>query len=490
MKVLFVTPEYTSWIKTGGLGDVSAALPTALRELGIDARVVIPGYREVLAAIGTRPVAASLAPWSGFPGARLLVARTPHGTPAWVLDCPQFYDRDAGPYGDSDGRDFADNALRFGLLALAAARIGDGLIAEWKPEVVHGNDWQAALAPAYLRLVFASRVPCVQTVHNLAFQGLFPPDTATTLGLPHEGYAAEGFEFYGRLSFLKAGLRWADAITTVSPTYAREIQREPLGFGLQDLLASRRDTLYGITNGIDVEEWDPARDRRIASTYSAATLESKAKNKRALQRRLGLDPRGDVVLLGVVSRLTAQKGIDLVLEAVPRLLELPVQLAVLGTGERDFEQALAALARAHPDRIAARIGFDETLAHLIEAGTDIFLMPSRFEPCGLNQMYSQRYGTPPVVRRTGGLADTVVDCTPDALARGDATGFVFDAEDAGALVAAVERGLAAFGGRGRWRRLQENGMRRDFSWAAAARRYAEVYDWVVRSRGARAGDAA
>jgi len=490
MKVLFVTPEYTGWIKTGGLGDVSAALPTALRELGIDARVLIPGYRGILAAVGKARVAASLPPWSGFPGARLLEAQTPRGTPAWVLDCPQYFDRDAGPYLDADGRDFADNALRFGLLGLAAARAGDGLVAGWTPEIVHGNDWQAALAPAYLRLLLGGRAACVQTVHNLAFQGLFPAETLAPLGLPPEGYTGAGYEFFGRLSFLKAGLRYADAITTVSPTYAREIQREPLGFGLQDLLASRHDALFGIANGIDVDEWDPRRDPGIAAPYDAETLERKAQNKLALQRRLGLEPAAGVALLGVVTRLTGQKGIDLVLDAMPRLLDRPVQLAVLGTGEREYERSLAALARAHPGRIAARIGFDEPLAHLVEAGADIFLMPSRFEPCGLNQMYSQRYGTPPVVRRTGGLADTVTDCTPEALARGEATGFVFEDESADALVAAVGRALAAFADRDLWRRLQENGMRRDFSWAAAARRYAEVYERVLAPRRAGAGHAA
>jgi len=489
MRVLFATPEYTSWIKSGGLGDVSAALPSALRGLGIDARVLIPGYREILAMNGELRVAARLQPWSGFPGARLLEAETPRGTPAWVLDCPQFFDRDAGPYLDSDGRDFADNVLRFGLLGLAAARVGDGLIAGWKPEVVHGNDWQAALAPAYLRLVLGSRVACVQTVHNLAFQGLFPAETLAPLGLPPEGYTGTGFEFFGRLSFLKAGLRYADAITTVSRTYAREIQREPLGFGLQDLLASRHDALFGIENGIDVDEWDPSHDRLIAVPYGEETLDRKVQNKLALQRRLGLESDAAVTLLGVVARLTGQKGIDLVLEAAPRLLDRRVQLAVLGTGEREHEQALAALAQAHPGRVAAHIGFDEPLAHLVEAGADIFLMPSRFEPCGLNQMYSQRYGTPPVVRRTGGLADTVTDCTPETLARGEATGFVFEEETADALAAAVGRALDAFADRDLWRRVQENGMRRDFSWGAAARRYAEVYERALAAHPVREGRA-
>ncbi len=483
MKIAFITSECAGWVKTGGLGDVSAVLPAALREMGEDVRILIPGYRPVLAAIGGAcPVAASLDAWAGFPPSRLLEAMTTHGTPAWVLDCPRYYDRDAGPYLDSDGRDFYDNAQRFGLLALAAARLAQGLISDWRPDLVHCNDWQAALAPTYLKRVLAGPVPCVQTVHNLAFQGLFPADTLAPLGLPATGFTADGFEFYGKLSFLKAGLRDADAITTVSPTYAREIQREPLGFGLQALLASRADALHGILNGIDVDEWDPAHDRRIACAYSAETLNPKAQNKRALQRLLGLDPRSDVALLGLVSRITTQKGIDIVLDAAPRLLERPVQIAVLGEGDRALERALEALAAAYPGRFAVRIGFDETLAHAIEAGADMFLMPSRFEPCGLNQMYSQRYGTPPVVRRTGGLADSVTDCTPQTLARGQATGFVFDGEDADALLGAVERALAAFADRVLWRALQRNGMRRDFSWAAAARRYVEVYEKVLSGR--------
>ncbi|MDH4189500.1 MAG: glycogen synthase GlgA [Betaproteobacteria bacterium] len=480
MKILFVTSEYAGWIKTGGLGDVSAALPDALNELGLNLRVLVPGYRPVLAAIGECPVAATLEPWQGFPRARLLDARTPRGMPAWVLDCPGYYDRDAGPYQDAEGRDFADNAMRFGMLAYAAARIAQGVVGAWRPEVVHGNDWQAALAPSYLKRVFACPVRCVQTVHNLAFQGLYGAEALATLGLPAEGFTAQGYEFYGRLSFLKAGLCDADAITTVSPTYAREIQRAPLGFGLEGVLASRADSLAGILNGIDLAEWNPETDARIARRYGPDTLERKIANKRALQRQLGLEPRDDAVLLGLVSRLTGQKGIDLVIEAAPRLLARPVQLAVLGGGEREIERALVDLAAASRARVAVRIGFDETLAHAIEAGADLFLMPSRFEPCGLNQMYSQRYGTPPVVRRTGGLADTVIDCTPESLERGEATGFVFEEESAAALAAAVERALDLFGESARWRALQQNGMRRDFGWGAAAHRYAELYERLIR----------
>ncbi len=503
MRVLFTTSEYAGWIKTGGLGDVSAALPAALTALGVDARVLIPGYRPVLEAIGRRPAAVTLAPWHGLPGARLVEARAPRGVPAWVLDCPEFYDRAAGPYLDADGRDFADNALRYGLLAYAAARLADGLVPGWRPDVVHANDWQAALAAPYLKRVLDSAVPCVQTVHNLAFQGLFAAETVAPLGLPAGVYTSQGYEFYGRLSFLKAGLLEADAVTTVSPTYAREIRSAPLGFGLEGVLAARGESLVGILNGIDPAEWDPQTDRRIARRFGAATLEHKAENKRALQRALGLEPRDDAALLGVVSRLTEQKGIDLVVAAASRLLAprtaaapdaglpaagpplapaagppaLPaVQLAVLGEGEREIERSLAALAAAQPGRVAVRIGFDEDLAHLIEAGADLFLMPSRFEPCGLNQMYSQRYGTPPVVRRTGGLADTVVDCTPEALERGEATGFVFDEESGEALEAAVRRALELRRDPARWRGLQENGMRRDFGWSAAARRYAALYE--------------
>jgi len=483
MNILFATPECAGLVKTGGLGDVSAALPAALRRIGFDARVLLPGYRNVQTAFASGETVAELDPYAGFPSARIIAVREPLGTTTWVLDCPEYYDRDSGPYLDDRGLNYSDNAQRFGFLSYAAASIAHGAIPGWRPDVLHCNDWQTALAPAYVRLVLGATTPCVQTIHNLAFQGLFPRQVIETLGLPVSSFTIDGLEFYGQVSFLKAGIVYADALTTVSPTYAREIQQEELGFGLHGLLARRRDALTGILNGIDDRVWDPATDPHLEQCYGPETLELKVVNKVVLRRTLGLEQAPATALIGVVGRLTQQKGIDLVVEAAPFLLEHPVQLAVLGSGEPQIERSLAALAEAHPGRVAVRTGFDERLAHRVEAGADVLLMPSRFEPCGLNQMYSQRYGTPPVVRRTGGLADTVAHCTPETLERDEASGFVFQEASATALRAALERALQIYRDRPRWHQLQRNGMRRDFGWAASARRYAEIYERLGRARG-------
>ncbi|HEX6298383.1 MAG TPA: glycogen synthase GlgA [Burkholderiales bacterium] len=460
MRVLFVTPECAPLTKTGGLGDVSAALPAALRAQGLDVRTLIPGYREVLA---------------GEPVARLEVlgfeCRVLEAGTLLVLDCPELYVRDGGPYQTHEGQDWEDNALRFGVLSKAAALLGTPRSPlGWRPDVVHCHDWPAALAPAYLHFE-PQRAATVMTVHNLAFQGNFDAALLERLELPHASFHLEGLEFHGRLSFLKGGLAYADAITTVSPSYAREIQGEALGCGLDGLLRQRREALTGILNGIDVAQWDPAADPRIAQPYDTHTLEAKAANKAALQRRMGLRLEEDLPLLGMVSRLTHQKGSDLVAEVVDELAAMPAQLAVLGKGERTQEEALRALAARHPGSVAVQVGFDEDLAHAIEAGADLFLMPSRFEPCGLNQMYSQRYGTPPVARATGGLIDTIAD---------GVTGFLFEGAEPAALTAAVRRALAAYRDPARWARIQRAGMARDFSWGAAARRYADLYARLAR----------
>jgi starch synthase len=484
LRVLFATPECAPWAKTGGLGDVGAALPAALEAGGLDVRVLLPAYRPVLAATAahTRELA-TFAASSRFPAARLLEAPLPTGVPAWLVDCPALYDREGGPYQDpATGHDWPDNALRFALLARVAARLaGEASPLAWRPHVLHCNDWQTALAPAYARFASGARAATVMCIHNLAFQGLFAPATAAEVELPAAAYSVDGAEFFGRLSFLKAGLVYADAITTVSPTYAQEIQREPLGFGLQGLLAARADDLHGILNGIDEDAWDPAADALIARRYGAARLEAKRDNKRALQRRMGLPADDDAPLFGFVGRLTRQKGVDLIAEAAAGIVATPGQLAVLGAGERELEEALRALARAHPREIAVGTGFDEPLAHLIEAGADAFLMPSRFEPCGLNQMYSQRYGTPPIAHATGGLCDSIVDCTPATLAGGTATGFLFREPTPADLLAAIGRAIAAYREPATWRALQRNGMARDFGWGTGARRYAELYRSLVES---------
>jgi starch synthase len=488
LRVLYATPEYSPLVKTGGLGDVAGALPAALRRIGIDARLLLPGYPAVLAALAGARDAARLDASARLPAARLLEAELPRDVPAWIVDCPVLYDRDGGPYQDGAGADWEDNPLRFGQLSRAAALLAapQSPVA-WRAQLVHANDWQTGLAPAYAALTYDRSSPSIITVHNLAFQGIFAPHWLADLGLPAASFGVDGVEYHGRMSFLKAGLFYADAITTVSPTYAEEIQHEAAGMGMQGLLAARRASLTGILNGIDTTVWDPARDTLIPERYDAATLPRKAVDKQALQNRFGLEQRRNVPLLGVVTRLTEQKGIDLLLDIADAVLALPAQIVIVASGDKALEHRVVSLAATHPKRLGSFIGFDEALAHLVEAGADAFVMPSRFEPSGLNQMYSQRYGTPPIVHATGGLVDSVVDCTPQTLADGTATGFKFFAPTAEALMAAVERCSAAYRDPALWRALQHNGMKRDFSWDAAAQEYAAIYARLVAGRHASIG---
>lgn len=476
LRVLFATPECAPWAKVGGLGEVSEGLPAALHEVGVDVRVLLPGYSSVLEGAHAARRIANLDAEYGFPAARLLRARLPSGVPVLILDCPELYARAGGPYQDEAGVDHPDNALRFGFLSRVAALIASDLSpAGWRADVLHCNDWPTALAPAYLATGMDGAGASLMAVHNLAFQGNFPLELSPSLGLPRALVQAEGVEYWGQLSFLKGGLYYADRIVTVSPTYAQEILGEAMGCGMQGLLRARAERLCGILNGIDVRVWDPATDPAIRRHYDVQSLANKRANKRALQRETGLAADDDALLLGMVTRLTDQKGIDFVLDALPELLDRKVQLVVLGNGEERFEKALRAEADAQPERIAVVIGFDEGLAHRIEAGADAFLMPSRFEPCGLNQMYSQRYGTPPIVRAVGGLADSVSDFAPAALRAGEATGFAFTALTAEDLIATVDRALAVFANTRDWRALCRNGMRRDFSWTASARSYEKLY---------------
>ena len=463
MRVLFVTPECAPLTKTGGLGDVSAALPAALRSQGADVRTLLPAYRGI-----------SLQDARECAKLRLLQmdARVLEKGECLFLDCPPLYDRPGGPYQDEHGADWHDNPIRFGVLSRAAALLGSvASPLEWRPEIVHCNDWPTALAPVYMHFEHAD-AGSVMTVHNLAFQGLFDPGWLSRLELPPASFAVEGLEFYGKLSFLKGGLIYADAITTVSPSYAREIQTEELGCGLDGVLRERRERLRGIVNGIDVEIWNPASDTHLAERYSWSTLEKKAANKRALQQRLNLREDAAAPLLGAVCRFTHQKGVDLIAAAADELVGLGAQICMLGRGDRELEAGFTILAARHPQNVAATIGFNEDLAHLIEAGVDMFLMPSRFEPCGLNQMYSQRYGTPPIARATGGLGDTIAD---------NETGFLFERAESSALVSAAGRALEAYRDTRRWREIQRRGMTRDFSWAGPARQYADLYARHARS---------
>jgi starch synthase len=483
MRVLFVTSEAVPLVKTGGLADVSAALPAALRRMGDDVRVLMPGYPQVLKALASFKIVAFVAAEDEFPEYRLLVSEFPDGVPLWVIDCPPLFQREGGIYQDSMGNDWSDNALRFGLLSKVAALLGgpDTPI-EWRPEVVHCNDWQTGLAPAYMHFVGGS-VPCVMTVHNLAFQGVFPPQTVADLALPVESFHPHGAEFYGNLSFLKAGLYYAHHVTTVSPTYAQEIQSEALGFGLQGLLKNRNKSLTGILNGIDEVEWNPTIDPALVQPYSVAKIAGKAANKQALQKQMGLRVDPDVPLFGLISRFTHQKGVDLVLEIAPQLIASKSQLVLLGSGDATLQHEAKALALQYPGQVAVVVGFDEKLSHLIEAGIDVFLMPSRFEPCGLNQMYSQRYGTPPIVHATGGLVDSVVDCTDETMANATATGFVFHEMTGAALLSCAQRALALYQDKKSWQKLIAAGMSKDFSWKLSALKYREIYQSLLTTVG-------
>lgn len=397
-----------------------------------------------------------------------------------MIDCPELYMRGGGPYQDEHGVDWMDNALRFGMLSKIAAMLSsaDSPLG-WKPDVVHCNDWQTGLTPAYLHFAQGA-APSVMTIHNLAFQGIFPPQTVAEMGLPMESFQPEGLEYYGSMSFLKAGLHYADHITTVSPSYAEEIQAEALGFGMQGLLTHRRADLSGILNGIDINEWNPSADANLIHAYEAKDLSGKSANKIELQRRLGLHIDPSVPLFGLVSRFTQQKGLDIVLEIAPLLIALPAQIALLGSGDAGMQRTALELSHLYSGQISTYVGFDESLSHQIEAGADIFLMPSRFEPCGMNQMYSQRYGTPPVVHATGGLKDTVVDYSEVTLASGAASGFVFDKMDAEGLMDAIRRAIVAYHDKKTWKRLQLNGMNKDFSWSRSAAAYRDIYARLMR----------
>jgi starch synthase len=475
IKVLFATSEIAPLIKTGGLADVSGALPAALRKLGVDVRVLVPGYPQVMAKMGPHEVVATFSELPGFPESRLIFSIMSTGVPLLVLDCPALYQRGGGPYSDPNGQDWVDNPLRFGLLSKIASVLGsDASPLSWHPDLIHGNDWQTGLTGVYLS-VAEGAVPNVITIHNLAFQGNFRPLKVQLLQLPPESFNVYGIELYGNMSFLKGGLYYAYHITTVSPNYAREIQGEELGFGLQGLLRTRSSDITGILNGIDTDEWNPETDRHLPAHFSTARMAGKAQNKLALQNRMGLNVDPDVPLLGVVSRLTHQKGLDILLEIVPKLLDLPVQLVILGSGETSMQKIARDLTLNYPGKVAAMIGFDEGLSHQIEAGCDLFIMPSRFEPCGLNQFYSQRYGTPPVVHDTGGLADSVVDCTPETLKDGTASGFVFSGMTNENLFATILRAVDLYKDQRKWKVLRKNCMSKDFTWETSARAYLEVY---------------
>jgi starch synthase len=479
MRVLYITAELYPWVKSGGLGDVAAALPPALIAEGIDVRLLLPGFRGFLDAFpGITDIARLTTPFVGE-RVRLGLARLP-GTQglAYLVDHPAFYDRPGSPYASPYGGDWPDNHRRFGLFGWIAAELARGADPGWRPDILHGHDWHTGLAPAYLAAQPPrdGHIPTVFTVHNLAYRGPFPGALFPELALPPEFFSIDGVEFFGTVSLIKAGLFYSDRLTTVSPTYAREIQTPAFGWGLDGLLRARASLLTGILNGVDTRVWDPRHDAILPRPYGEGdTTAGKQAAKAALQRHLNLEPIEGAPLLGTVSRLTPQKGLDLVLADLPDLVASGGQLALLGSGDGDLEQAFRAAAEKYRGRVGVMIGYDENLAHLIYAGSDVILVPSRFEPCGLTQLYALRYGALPVVRRVGGLADTVVDATATNLAEGVATGFAFDDDTPSALASAIGRATALFCEREIWQRMMRRAMARDFSWAAAARQYAAVY---------------
>lgn len=477
MRVLVVASEVYPLVKTGGLADVAGALPAALRERGIDARILVPAYPGVAERLEERGTARALGDVLGVGPSRLVEGRMPDsGVPVWLVDCPALYDRPGGPYVGPDGHDHPDNALRFALLSRVAVLLGQGeAVAGWKADVIHASDWQTGLVPAYVRFSGRPGPATVFTIHNLHFAGLFGPEILPALGLPVHAYSINGVEFYGAVSFLKAGLYYADRLSTVSPTYAWEITTPEGGRGFDGLLTGRARAghLVGILNGVDYALWDPRHDPHLAMRYGPDTVaEGKAANKAALQKELGLEPRQDVPLLGLVSRFSDQKGIDLVIGAASHLLEAGAQLAVLGSGDRALEQAFEALGHNRPDRVAVTIGYDEALSHRIQAASDLFLVPSRFEPCGLTQLYALRYGALPIVRRTGGLADTVVDLTNETAG----TGFLFDSPTAEGILSAFYRALGFYQKRDALHYARRRAMAQDFGWQRAAEAYVDLYE--------------
>ncbi len=482
LKVLFAVSEAHPLIKTGGLADFAGNLPVALQELRHDVRLVLPAYRAVLAQTRAwREVARLDLP--GYQAVRILEGVLP-GTQVicWLVDAPELFDRPGGPYADASGHDWPDNAARFALFARAVVQLALGEARlKWRAGMVHCNDWQTGLVPALLSRE-EERPATLFTIHNLAYQGLVPASQFQTLKLPAALWAHDGLEFQGQLSFIKGGLRYADRINTVSPTYAKEITTPALGYGLEGLLNHRAAHLSGILNGVDYRIWDPGHDPLMVKNYTPANLVLKAANKHWLQQHRALPAQERIPLIGMVGRLVEQKGIDLLLAALPQLMKLPLQLVLLGSGARHFEDALQDWARRYPERLSVHIGYSEELAHRIEAGADMFLMPSRFEPCGLNQLYSLRYGTVPIVRRTGGLADTVVDASADNLKSDLATGIVFEEPSEAALVTAVRRALELFARPAEWRALMLAGMRQDYSWDASARRYGALYQQAMLDR--------
>jgi starch synthase len=469
---LFVTSEAEPLAKSGGLADVSRALPIALKQQGIDVRLLLPGYPGAVRQLVHPRIEAYLERLLGVENAVLISGHLPGSdVPVWLVYAPSLFSRTGGLYQDDDGHDWPDNALRFAFFAHVATEIAAGRLLDWKPDIIHANDWHTGLIPLLLAMETGSKPATVFTIHNLAFQGNFPAEVLSSIGVPRQSFVDGSVEFYGQVSYLKAALCCSDRITTVSPTYASEVLSPELGCGLEGVLQARKKDFCGILNGIDNELWNPGTDIHLPHRYSRHDISGKRVCKTELQSALGLERNSSVPLIGFVSRLAHQKMADVLLESVPGIIAAGAQFVLVGEGDSGLETAFQRLQHQYPQRVAVHIGYDDALAHRLQAAIDILLAPARFEPCGLTQLYALRYGTVPVVRRTGGLADTVIDGEPPD----QATGFVFEDANGSGLMGAVERALALYTKPLSWRRLQLKGMAEDFGWGASAARYIALY---------------
>jgi len=481
MNILFATSEVFPLIKTGGLADVSAGLPAALQNMQHDVRIVLPGYPGAMKQGGRLTCVAEFT--QDFPG-KLMLGRLPKSkVPVLFVDIAEYFQRAGNPYSATDGHDWSDNARRFTAFSKVVQRIAnDEFDLNWQPQVVHCNDWQTGLIPALLAQQ-ETRPATIFTIHNIAYQGLFPASQFAQLDLPETLWNMDALEFHGQLSFMKGGLAFADIINTVSPSYAEEITTATFGYGLEGLLQHRQNDLYGILNGIDYKEWNPARDSHLASGYSRSSLVKKNINKTALQAAFGLPQRTDVPLIGMVGRMVEQKGYDLVADALPDLLQQDLQVVILGSGDKALETRLLGISSLYDDKLGVKIGYDESLAHLLEGGSDIFLMPSRFEPCGLNQMYSQRYGTLPVVHYVGGLIDSVTHIMEETINDCSASGFQFYPANPEAMTQTLNRALDIYRNQPElWRELVRNAMDKNFSWDHSAEEYLQLYQKAAKSQ--------
>ncbi len=473
MKVLSAASECAPFIKTGGLADVVSALPGALAGEGVEMRVLLPAYLALAKIAKSGDVVMNLRGLHG--GSAKVIAAKADGIDLLLLDAPHLFDRPGNPYLGDDGTDWPDNHLRFGALSAVAARVAREGVGDWKPDLLHAHDWQTGLAPAYLKYGRGKAPPSVITIHNIAFQGVFPATTRKLLNLPESQFTVDGYEYYGGLSYLKAGLVTAARITTVSPTYARELTDPAFGMGLEGVIAARRGDMRGILNGVDLDVWNPETDGALAENYTARSPKKRRLNRAAVAEKFGLEVTKETPIFCVVSRLTRQKGLDLLLEAVPRLIGRGARLAMLGSGDKDLEAGYTAAAKANPGKVGVVIGYDEALSHLMQGGSDVILIPSRFEPCGLTQLYGLRYGCLPLVGRTGGLADTVIDANEAAIADGVGTGFQFSPIEAGPLGDAIDRACDAFANRSLWKSMARRAMRSDVGWDRSAAAYRALY---------------